>query len=281
MKNFIYIILASFAFTACEKIVEVDLPAEDPKLVIEGQITSAKDLWKVRLTSSQAYFNQDEPESIANATVRIVGTDGQDVVLTHSDTGMFVSADSLICVVGESYTLTVDYDGKTYEATEKLANAFPLDTIASYFLPENNGFIPSGYYVFVQGKENPETGDYYQFKAYRNDTLQSPQLDSDELGSVSYLNENFDSRNILAELALGKTPRPFPFLVEPGDTVRIEQFAISRAYYQFILDLEAQRGRSGTPFDPPPANPNNNLSNGALGYFSVAHKEEGSLVIKE
>lgn len=281
MKNILYIILASFAFTACEKIVEVDLPAEDPKLVIEGQITNAKDLWKVRLTSSQAYFNQEEAESIANATVRIVGTDGQDITLVHSDTGMFVSSDSLTCKVGESYTLTVNYDGQMYGATEKLNNGFPLDTIASYFLPDNNGFIPSGYYVFIQGTENPEAGDYYLFKAYRNDTLQTPQLDSDEFGSVSYLNENFDSRNILAELALGKTPRPFPFLVEPGDSVRVEQFVISREYYQFIIDLDAQRGRSGTPFDPPPANPNNNLSNGALGFFSVAHKQEGSIVIKE
>lgn len=281
MKKTIYIILASFAFVACEKIVEVELPDENPRLVIESQITTQKDLWKVRVTSSQAYFNQNDAEAIANAVVSIEGTDGQNVVLSHSDTGMFVSADSLTCSIGESYTLRVDYGGQSYSATEMVKGGFPLDTIASYFLPDNNGFIPAGIYVFIQGTENPEPGDYYLFKAYRNDTLISTQVDSDEFGSVSYLNENFDSRQILAELALGKTPRPFPFLVEPGDSVRIEQFAITREYYQFIIDLDAQRGRSGTPFDPPPANPNNNISNGGLGYFSVAHKEQGDILIQD
>ena len=281
MRKLIYLIVASLAFAACEKIVEVDLPSEENRLVIEGQITSTKEPWKVRLTSSQPYFNQNEATTISNAIVRITGTDGQDILLSHTDTGMFVSDDSLTCTVGESYTLNVSYDGQSYEATEELNQGFDFDTLATYFLPDNNGFIQSGYYIFIQGKENPETGDYYLFNAYKNDTLQSPQLDSDEFGSVSYLNENFDAKNIIAELALGKTPRPFPFTVEPGDSIRVEQFVISRAYYQFLIDLSIQQGRSGSPFDSPPANPNNNLSNGALGFFSVAHKVSEEMVVPE
>ena len=281
MKKLAYLLLASLAFVACEKIVEIDLPSESPRLVIEGQITNERAPWQVKLTLSQPYFDQAQADIISQAVVRIIGTDGSDVLLSHVDSGSFVSADTQQCVTGESYTLNVEYNGEEYQATEQMKNAFPLDTIASFLLPDNNGFIPSGYYVFIQGKENPESGDYYLFKAYRGDTLKTRELDNDEFGSVSYLNENIDADRILQELALGKTPRPFPFLVEPGDSILVEQFAITQQYYQFIIDLEAQRSRSGTPFDPPPANPNNNLSNGALGYFSVAHKEVGRMVVQE
>ena len=281
MKKLIYLAIFSLSFAACERIVEIDLPSEAPRLVIEGQITNERAPWQVRLTLSQEYFDQAEASAIENATVRISGTDGTDVLLVHQDTGMFMSADTQQCVEGESYTLSVTYDGQTYLATERAPIAYPLDTIATYFLPENNGFIPSGYYVFIQGKENEAQGDYYQFKVYSKDTLKADDLDNDEFGSVSYLNEDFNSRDILGELAKGKTPRPFPFTVEPGDSIRVEQYAINEQRYNFILELRAQQGRSGTPFDPPPANPNNNISNGALGYFSVANKHVASMVVQK
>jgi hypothetical protein len=285
MKKLFTIILAAFLFTACERIVEVEIPNAEPRLVVEGQISTAKDIWKVRLTSSQPYFDQETADGISNALVTISGTNGTMVSLTHQDTGLFVSADSQQCVVGETYTLTIEYKGVIYTAAEQTKNANPIDTIASYYLPDNNGFISKGYYVFIQGVEaSPEVGDYYLFKAYRNDTLQDnfgPLLDDDQFGSVSYLNQNFDVFNILSEIALGKTPRPFPFNVEPNDIVRIEQYAINQKYYQFLVDLTAQQNRSGSPFDSPPANPNNNLSNGALGYFSVVNKETTQIVVKE
>ena len=68
---------------------------------------------------------------------------------------MFVSADSQRCMVGETYTLTVVYNGVTYVAAEQTPDANPIDTIASYYLPDNNGFITKGYYVFIQGVQSP------------------------------------------------------------------------------------------------------------------------------
>ena len=280
--NIFYLIIGLIAFNACEKIVDLEIPSEDPVLVVESQITNKKDLWKVRLSLSQPYFDQQDVEGIASATVTISGTDGSNQTLVHIDTGMFVSLDSMQCVVGETYTLTVNYNGELYEASEKLANGFPIDTIASYNLPENNGFIEAGIYVFIQGKENEYKGDSYLWKFYKNDTLQETfgsLLENDEFGMVSYLNQTIDVNDLLGGIARGIIPRPFPFTVEVGDSIRIEQYNLSPQYFQFIIDLEAQLNRSGSPFDPPPANPNDNISNGGIGYFSVANVTESQLVI--
>ena len=284
MKKINLILALVITLSACERIVELEIPSSDPTIVVEGQITSQLEPWEIRITMSQPYFDQSNISFVSNAEVSIVGTDGSDVNLIHSDSGHYKSEFSQQCLPGETYSLSVMYDGQEYSASEVAPMAFPIDTIASYYLPENNGFIEEGYYVFIQGKERPVKGDFYLFKAYRNDTLKDDfgsNLDSDEFGSVSFLNEDFDINNIASELSKGKTPRPFPFTVEPGDTVRVEQYAIREKYFNYIFDIEAQLGRSGTPFDPPPANPNNNINNGGLGYFSVVHKEGAEIVVDE
>ncbi len=170
--NILYLIIGLFAFAACEKIVDLEIPSGDPVLVVESQITNKKDLWRVRLSLSQPYFDQSTIEGIASAVVVISGTDGSNETLVYTDTGMFVSQDSMECLVGETYTLSINYKGEIYEASEVLANGFPIDTIASYNLPDNNGFIEAGIYVFIQGKENEYKGDSYLWKFYKNDTLQ-------------------------------------------------------------------------------------------------------------
>lgn len=281
IKNLTYIILASFLFAACEKIVTVDLPSEDARLVVEGQITDERAPWQVRLTLSQPYFDQEEVDAIADAIVRIKGTDGVDILLNHTDTGMFVSPDTQQCVVGESYTLEIEYKGEFYEATESCKPSSTIDTIADFFLPPDVSFFPSGIYVFLQGEADPAQENYFLFKTYKNDTLRSQDLDDDEFGSVSLLNTGFDVTDIIGEVNRGFLPRPIIFDVKVNDTVVVEQFAISEKYYQFLIDLSIQQSRSGSPFDSPPANPNNNMSNGALGYFSVANKEVATLVIQE
>jgi hypothetical protein len=167
-----------------------------------------------------------------------------------------------------------------YRAIEELQNAFPIDELLSFFLPPNDRLFPTGNYVFVQGQSDATKKNYYLFKTYRNDTLKSTDLDDDGFGSVSLLNSFFDVNDILGVIERGSLARPILFDVSTGDTIVVEQFAITEEYYKFRLDLSAQQGRSGTPFDPPPANPNNNISNGGLGYFSVAHKERAELVVE-
>lgn len=281
MKNKLLIFLTAIAFSACEKIVEIEIPSEAPRLVIESQIYNVKDLWKVKLSSSQPYFDQDSAAFISTASVYISEIGGDTVFLNHSDTGLYVSMDSHQCVVGRSYQLNVLYQGETYQAIEQLQNANPIDTLMFFFLPPNDRSFPSGNYVFIQGQPDSTRKNFYVFKTYKNDTLSSTTLDDDAFGSVTLLNSKFNVDDILGEIANDKQPRPITFDVKNGDIIVVEQFAVSELYYSFLSDLIAQQNRSGTPFDPPPANPNNNLSRGALGYFSVAHKETERLEIIE
>lgn len=281
-KNILLFASILMLTTACEKIVEIDIPSEDSRLVIESQITSKMEPWSVYLSLSQPYFDQDPANGVANASVTISGSDGSVENLSNIGGGLFQSDSSLEALVGITYTLTVDFDGVLYEASEEMPNANPIDLILSYNLPENNGFIEAGYYVFIKGVENPYEGDSYLFNFFVNDTLQDDfgfLLENDEFGPVSFLNPGIDPNDPLSGIP-NILPRPFPFTVEPGDSILVEQRNLTPKYYNYLFDLQSQLNRSGSPFDPPPANLNTNISNGALGYFSVANFKNATMVVQ-
>jgi len=280
MKKLSLILVVALACTACETIVDIEIPSEGSRIVIESEIYNTKDIWKVKLSVNQPYFNQDSADGVSSASVFINELGGDTVFLNYNDSGLYVSADRHQCVVGRSYELNVAYNGQVYKAREELQNAFPIDELLSFFLPPNDRLFPTGNYVFVQGQSDATKKNYYLFKTYRNDTLKATDLDDDGFGSVSLLNSFFDVNDILGEIERGSLPRPILFDVATGDTIVVEQFAVTEEYYKFRADLDAQQTRSGTPFDPPPANPNNNISNGGLGYFSVAHKERAVLIVE-
>lgn len=278
--------------TSCEKLIKIDVEGATGKLVVEGEISQELKPWAVRLSQSQAYYNQNSPSEISTAVVSISDNQGNIESLIYDSDGWFISAGPKQCVPGLSYTLTVDYDGSIYEATEKCRNQYPLDTIAAYYLPEENGFIDSGWYAFQKASEWEEPGDYYEWKLYRNDTLLDGFgfiIDTDEFieqGADAFFNLNIDPVDPLAGFP-DVIPRPFPFKLNFKDTFRVEQYCINKEYADYLLEVQNQLNRQGTPFDPPPANPINNITNltnserNALGYFSVVNVVGGQIIIGE
>ncbi len=142
MKRIYQLILLSVIFFGCEKIVDWELPEQgDPALVIEGGISNKKDIWKIRLSQTRPYFEAGSIQYIENATVSISDQNGNTVVLNHADTGMYVTADSQACVVGNTYTLNVEFEGENYSATEFCGYQEPIDTFIYFYLPSDNSFF--------------------------------------------------------------------------------------------------------------------------------------------
>ncbi|MBI1305052.1 MAG: DUF4249 family protein [Bacteroidetes bacterium] len=285
-KSFILLlsVFAVFGLTACEKLIELKVPNADPVIVVESSISTDTVFWEVSLTWSQQYFNQAQRKYVDDAIVTITDNIGGHDTLFYSDTGVYVSRYRRFCIPGREYTLNIYRDGKTYSATELCKFQDPIDFLMSFYLPDQNGFIEAGYYVFEKANEIETSGDYYQWKIYQNDTLKKGfgyLLDEDEFRETSFFNLNIDPNDPLKDMDRNILPRPFPFKFEVGDTVRIEQYNISKAYYDFLNELERQISRSGTPFDPPPTNPNYNISNGAIGFFSVSNVSKAKIVVQE
>lgn len=285
MKNSILIVLILIGLSACESLVQIDTPEGLDNITVEANLTTRTEPWVVKISNSQAYYIQDSVSNVEDALVVISDDQGNSDTLVYvNEKEHYATLGSRFCEPGTTYFLRVEYNGELYEASDYCRFQNPIDTFTAYFLPENNGFIQKGWYAFQQSIESEIEGDYYEWKIFKNDTLQDQFgliLDEDANRDVSFFNMSIDQEDPLAGIDQGILPRPFPFDFLPGDTINMEQYCINKGYYDFLLEVQNQLNRSGTPFDPPPANPNSNISNGAYGFFNVSNLVTAQTVIPE
>ena len=282
IKNILILVSAIVVFSSCEKLVQIDTPEGLNNIAVETNITTEKAQWEVSITESQAYYNQNDPINATSAIVVISDDAGNIDTLSYQGFSMFKTDTAKAAIPGRTYFLRIEYDGEVYEAMDYCRFQNEIDTFTAYFLPEDNGFIEKGWYAFQKSLESELEGDYYEWMIYKNDTLQDDfgyVLDEDMNREFSFFNLNIDADDPLAGIDQGILPRPFPFKFEPGDTIVMDQYCFGQGYYDFLIELQNQQNISGTPFDPPPANPNSNISNGAYGYFAVKNVVSAKTVI--
>ncbi|MBR9860975.1 DUF4249 domain-containing protein [bacterium] len=268
------LIAAVLGLCSCEQLATIDIPNLSSSIVIESQITTKLEPWKVKISSTQSFNEHHEAETISSANVVIHNNLGDSVTLFYHESGYYMSETNRAAIPGSIYTLDVTYNGQVYSATELCRHQIPIDTLAYYQIESDNPFRKAGYYVFEIASESENTNDFYMWKVYRNDTFLDEfayLTDDDVIMDQGFLNTWMKGEDIIEQMQMGRIPNAFPNTFQKGDHVRIEQFCINKSYYQFINEFTAQMNRGGTPFDAPAANPQTNLSGGALGYFSVVN----------
>jgi len=268
LRGFVYILLTGlvFLFSSCEQIVDIDLNDADPRIVIEGVISSKPTIpqyVKVSLTTS--YFDTGQASGITDALV-IVTEDGALVdTFSHQLPGYYVSNKILSGKVGSTYKLSVYYKGELYEAMSTMAAVAPIDSLTANYRAIDMRYEEAGHYVTIALQEPPGIGNFYYWLYYSNDTLMNYGdmiIASDEMADGVYIN------NI-----------EFSYPQQPGDTVRVEQYSLSEEGYNFLRIL-ADQEEFGDLFDTPPANIIGNISNNGIGFFSASDVSESVLVIQ-
>ena len=266
MKKIKTNILLGFAsiilMASCRDEVILKLNTVGPVPVIEANISNDSVPFKVRVRTTADYYSLTLPV-IDNAIVVIEGN-GRSDTLAYDSAGYYLSKSINPCKVGMSYTLKVNYKGKTFTATETCRPQEPVDSIKVIYYPKR-GFLPAGYYLWEWVREKPGRGDCYRWDLYQNDTL---------------LNKDFymiNEDNWVDGTYIGND---FPFAFRLGDSVIFEQWAISKPFYDFLTAVQSQSSRDGSPFSSPPSNLNGNINGGAFGYFSVNNIIRKKLKVK-
>jgi hypothetical protein len=264
-KNILIFTTAIVALSSCREEVILDLNTVGAIPVIEANISNDSMPFMVRVTTTADYYSLTIPE-VTDALVTITGSNGSKDTLYHDTAGYYYSKFINPCKVGVAYTLNVTYKGKTYSATETCLPQNPIDSLKTIYMPKR-GFFPAGYYLYEWTQEKPGKGDCYLWNLYQNDTLLTEDfyyLADDQFLEVGgqYLSTDFQ----------------FPFRL--NDSIKLEQIAISRQFYNFLTAIQSQTGRDGSPFSAPPSNIAGNISNGGLGYFAVRNIIRKKLVAK-
>ena len=269
MKNIYKNIFALGLFIgllSCEETIVIDTDSTDNQVVIEGLVTNVQGQSYVKLSRNRSFYEAGNTDRITEAEVSVMTSGGEQIVFVHNPNN---SADSLgyyfpnanfAGSIGTSYTLNVEVEGQMYSATDELLPVTSLDSMVvrvdedQLEDPEEPGRI---YSVFMFAKEPQDREDYYLFKFYRNGELLLDWPTDIYVFDDETLGESIDDVEIAGYYS-------------EGDVVKAEIYSLSREGFIFYSDLATLINNDGGMFSPPPANPRNNFSNGALGFFQVS-----------
>jgi Domain of unknown function (DUF4249) len=295
--------LAALTLLSCEKEVVVDLPATEPKLVVEGTIEKGQPPI-VLLTRTQSYFAPTDLNSIASIFVsgaHITVNDGTNTVtlqeiafagltpellaqaaeLTGIDPTLLASISvyslldgSMIGESGRTYTLNVTGAGKNCSAVTTVPNVVPWDS-TWWRLAELNADDDSSGYVWGRLSDPDTLGNGYRHYGRRIYSQDTNFVEDSRF--ISPLGTTFDDKylnGLTVDLFAVRGRSPFTDNSEDktagfflrGDTVIMKLVSMGLKEADFYITYDNNVASQGDIFSTP-ANARTNI-NGGLGIWA-------------
>lgn len=262
MKRLIAFASTLLIFTACQKVIDVNLNEADPQVVIESNYYASGDSVVAKLSYTSNYFSTEDSEKINAASVSIIDPQGVSTVLTNAGNGRYELFNYTPQYNGD-YTLEVQLGGTTYSATSYLNDVIPLDSLPYEFIPQSI-FGDSGYIVSMAINDPIDEVNYWRAIRISSDTI------NDHEEEIFLFDDEFVNGNVFQ----------IPFFADRyavGDTIFVELRSLDRTTYDYYTELISVLGGNSAA----PTNPTTNWNNNALGYFAAWGMDTLSVVIQE
>ena len=258
------IVFILFAFSGCEKVIEIDLADSKEAIVIEAIINNNQLPITVRVSKTTPYFGTKTSNPVSGAKVSARSENGKTKYLVETAPGIY-ELEKTIALPGFWYYINVEYDSITYSARSFLNEPVQIEEVGfSYF--DGFGVFDSGYKVNTYITDPGNIENYYRLKYYVNG---KPVSDP---GGISIYSDHLFNGN---PIGFGQQSIVF----QETDTVTIELQSIDKAAYDYFSTLENISG--DIPQSASPANPISNFNNGALGYFSAYTFDSKTVIIED
>jgi Domain of unknown function (DUF4249) len=249
---FSLLLLNTFSFLACQKVIQVNIKNAASQIVITGEVTNQSGPYYVYITKSVDYYADNIFPAVSGATVIIKDTAGLNDSLTETTPGVYETHTNWQGQPGVSYTLTVIDSGTTYTATSTMPQPVHLDSVG--FVQESDGYKNNIINAIAYFQDPPGVANYYQFTETINGSpLNRIFLFDDRLSDGKYISQPV--RDDSAHL-------------QTGYQLSFSMYSIDKNVYQYLSELDNVVS-TGSFSSVTPANPDTNLSGGALGYFSA------------
>ncbi len=263
-------LIMSIALSSCEKVIDIDLKNSEPQIVINGTITDQPGPYTVIISKTGDYYKPSTFPAVAGAEVTISDDAGNSEILSEVAEG-FYQTSTIQGLPGRTYSLKVITEGKEYTATSTMPEAIMIDSLTYEYQP-GGSFGPDateGYILHIHFTDPAGIENYCRFKVYKNGQLAKGYYLYDD----KYTNGNSYDYNDFEDDAI----------LQLNDTAIVELLTLDKSTYDYYSTLSnvLTEGDTGPPMMmTTPANPNSNLSNGALGYFGAFTVRRDSIIIQ-
>lgn len=263
MKKIFLILSLTLLFISCEDVIDLKLPTTEPKLVIDASInwintTNGKNQ-EIKLSLSAPFFNKTIPPA-NGAEVYITHQNGTIFNFTEDGTTGVYKTTSFQPELNKTYELTVKYKNEVYKATETLVATSIIKDIEQI---NDSGFSKNEISIKAL-YDDPINEENFYFFRFSNSNSEKPTL--------RVYNDEFTNgkTNIKANYYPDET------FLEPGTTVTIKKYGISKHFYEFMNILLRQVENTGGSFETQPATVRGNIINTTteenfpFGYFRLS-----------
>lgn len=250
--------------TACKKVIDFDYNEIAPIVVIEGRVTNEGT--EVVVTKSRSVNDSVMGPCQAGAVVVVSHQGVSETIPYDSHSKSYRSA--LKGKAGETYRLSVDFEGRHYEG-EAVMHA-PAPILSAEFIWFSMLDERMVVYELWALDPAPDERNYYR---YRVDRLTHHPHFKDKRKGKAYAWNVFDDRGnppgllyrdifCMSERAADEDKEEnWDRILYEGDTITFQLMTIDRATYDYFTSLRTGQGGG--------ANPRSNLTGGCLGYFTA------------
>lgn len=267
--------LAIFPFLGCQDVIEVGLPTEEPRLVIDGLIR-IKDmdqpLVSVSITASlsSSFFDTVQPARLQEIT--LTNTDTNEVIHLKEEkpgSGIYGELWALAQLTEGNLELNIKHNDQAYLAKTRFVPTVPIDSLRQ---GTTTLFDDGETEVLVSFTDNGDRDDFYLFDFNFGEYL----VTEDEF----YQGQRFE----------------FSFFydknLKDGHELQISLLGIDKTFFNYMNQLIIQSGPDTGPFGTPETTIRGNIvnitdtgeankNNFALGYFAVCQTFSSTLTIQK
>lgn len=287
MKQIFFIASIFIAFVSCEDVIDVELPAEEPRLAVDAVIrldtskTLSTATIKIKLSSS--FFEENQIVNINEVKIQNLDYQPQntfesnEMIFVETEPGIFEAEKNTSFFTKGELRLSINYNNEVYYASTRFVPSVPIDNLEQ---GDQTLFSGDETEVIVSFTDNGETNDFYVLDFDFNEYL----VTEDEFyqGQQFVFSYFYDSD-------LGLVADSY---------VHISILGADEAFYNYMSQVIVQSGGDQGPFQTPAATVRGNIfnitgidsiedfdtaerkDNFALGYFAVVQQYKDSLIIE-
>ena len=265
-KHYHILISLLVQLVSCQETIEVDLPPQQERLVVDALMRIPDDnadfaVASLRLSLTADYFAENIP--IVSDAIINLNTESNTYRMEYRGDGFYS-----VLVPKNEFTedlikLTIFYNDEIYRASANYELSVPFDNIEQ---GDGSLFAGDETEVIFSYTDEPNVDNYYLFDLDLGQYLTSED--------TFYKNQAFSFSYFYEDL-------------EPNDTLNIELIGITKPFYDYMSIVINQSGQaSGNPFTAPPSEIRGNVINATnednypLGYFAIGQVYSGKIVIE-
>lgn len=255
------VLLATITFlSSCEDKIDLKLDSVMGKYVIAADLHNANTSQTIFINRVVSFSNDSPNDPVVGAYVLVKNvTSGRAYQFVDKSNGRYVM-DRMALKEGDKYTLSVEMpDGSLYESTCTMPEYIAVDSIG---LVRKKRFDEEYIYASFSFNDPANVENYYKYKLKLND---------EEFKFSDVFNDKFND-GLLVEHEISNEDDD----IKVGDNLQVLRQCIAKDVYTYWSNI-----RNQNPGSAAPTNPISNISNGALGYFSVSSAQYYDLKVLE